>query len=515
MLGAIYTRVMSPQVDTQSGTLRGEQRAQHQVFRGIPYAKPPVGERRFRAPEAPEPWAGVREARAFGASAMQGAAFAPGVLAEGAQSEDCLYLNVYTPAADQAKRPVLVWIHGGAFTVGSAATPLYDGGPLVELADVVVVTLNYRLGALGYLSFGEQAERLGVVENRGQLDQIAALRWVQTNIERFGGDPANVTVFGESAGGTAVSLLLATPSARGLFVRAIVQSGTGPLTLPGEERAGPTREALLRALELPSNAAERLLTLPVEAFMRGQARVEANPNGWPHFQPLLERALFPAQPGVLLARGEGSAVPLIVGTNRDEWNLFALMAMQDWAAPLDDAEASALLERKLPASAVGQGAGLLAAYRESRREHGLPHGNRALLRAIEGDLRFRIPSLRFVEQYLRLQPETFVYLFSYASPALGGALGACHALELPFVFGSYGAPGQDKFAGTGETVVALSRAIMQSWTSFARAGRPEASAYGKWERYGIERRSTLEFADASKLVDDAFGVERRAWDGVI
>lgn len=512
---AIYTHAMSPQVETQYGTIEGERRHGHSVFRGIPYAKPPLGKLRFAAPEEPEGWSGVRSARNFGASAMQGAMFAPGVVAEGPQAEDCLYLNVFTPAIDQGKRPVLFWIHGGAFTVGSASSPLYDGGPLVESSDVVLVTINYRLGALGYLPFGEAGERWGAVDNRGQHDQIAALRWVQTNIERFGGDPGNVTLFGESAGGTAVSLLLATPAARGLFARAIVQSSTGPLTLPSADRADRTRAALARTLELGGDGGERLCDVPIAALMQAQAKLEANAAGWPHFYPVLDRQLMPEQPRELLASGRASNVPLITGTNRDEWNLFALMSLPDWNKPLSDSEAIAYIERHLPAHAAGGGCALLDAYRLSRSQRGLAHGTRALLRALEGDLRFRIPSLRFAEHYARLQPDTFVYLFTYESPALGGALGACHALELAFVFGTYETPNQDKFAGAGPTVVALSRAMMGSWSSFARGGAPQAEAYGAWSRYELERRSTLEFAAEPQLVDDAYGEERRAWDGIL
>ena len=506
---------MSLQVETQHGKIEGERRRAHSAFRGIPYAKPPLGRLRFAAPEPPEPWAGVRPAHAFGAAALQGWVFAPGAGAEGPQSEDCLYLNVYTPAADGGKRPVLFWIHGGAFTVGAGSMPTYDGGPLAELGDAVVVTINYRLGALGYLPFGDAGAKWGAVDNRGQLDQIAALRWVQTNIERFGGDPGNVTIFGESAGATAVSLLLATPSARGLFARAIAQSGTGPLLLPRADRAESVRGALMTALELGADHYEALREVPADAFQRAQAKVESRLELWPHFYPVVDGTLLPEQPRDLIAHQGGGNVPLILGTNRDEWNLFALMSLGDWAKPLDEADAIAHLERILPANAAGAGRPLLEAYRSSRSQRGLAHGTRALVRAIEGDLRFRIPSLRFAEHYLRFQPATRVYLFTQESPALAGALGACHGLELPFVFGTHDLPNQDKFAGSGEVVAALSRTIMQSWTSFAASSEPRADAYGSWPHYDVERRVTLELGPEPRLVDDAFGEERRAWQGVI
>jgi para-nitrobenzyl esterase len=508
-------RSMPPTVQTEYGALAGEQRAGHVVFRAIPYAKPPVGKLRFRAPEPPEPWSGVRSSPAFGASAMQGAMFAPGVLAEGPQNEDCLYLNVFTPAVDGAKRPVMFFIHGGAFTVGAGSMPLYDGAALAEQHDVVLVTINYRLGALGYLPFGPEGARWGAADNRGQLDQIAALRWVQGNIERFGGDPARVTIFGESAGGTAVNLLLATPSARGLFSRAIVQSGTGPLQLPLAEQAERTRVSMLRALDFPANASERLAQLPIEQLMEAQAKVESDAKSWPHFYPVVDGTMLPAQPGELLASGQGSAVPLIIGTNRDEWNLFAIVNMAQWNSPLSDGDAMAKLEAHLPASAAGSSRIIFDAYRRSRKERGLAHGNRAILRAIEGDLRFRIPSLRFAEHYLPQQSETYAYLFTYESPALNGLLGACHALELPFVFGTHTLPNQDKFAGRSETVDALSRTMMSAWTSFAHGRAPSAESFGSWARYDVQSRHTLELGAEPKLAADPYGEERRAWDGVI
>jgi para-nitrobenzyl esterase len=272
---------------------------------------------------------------------------------------------------------------------------------------------------------------------------------------------------------------------------------------------------MLRTLELGADQYEQLRDLPVATLMRAQASVEANPVGWPHFNPVLDRLLLPEQPGALLAAGKASTVPLILGTNRDEWNLFALMSLPDWNKPLSDAEAVANMERKLPTSAAGAAAQLLAAYRTSRSQRGLAHGNRALLRAFEGDLRFRIPSLRFAEHYVKQQPATFVYLFTYESPALAGALGACHALELPFVFGTYDSPVQEKFAGAGDMVSALSATMMEAWTRFAAGEEPRASGVSSWARYDLERRPTLEFAAESRPVDDAYGDERSAWDGLL
>lgn len=503
-------------VVTASGKLVGSTRGAHAVFRGIPFAKPPVGRLRFRAPEPVEPWTGVRSAKEFGPSSLQGLVFAPGVSAEGPVSEDCLYLNVYTPRADGQQRAVMFFIHGGAFTVGTAATPLYDGAKLAEEHDVVVVTTNYRVGALGYLSLGEAGARWGAVDNCGQHDQIAALRWVRDNIASFGGDPGNVTIFGESAGGTAVCLLLATPSARGLFHRAISQSSVGALKLRTSEQVAPFTSAYLSALELTEASSESLLQLPAEQLMRAQAAVESKLSGWPHFSPCLDQPLFGGQhPQDLIAGGQGSDVPLLIGTNRDEWNLFALNSLPEWTKHMEDAEATSRIARKLPEAKAGAAAALVEAYRVSRRERGLAHGNRALLRALEGDLRFRIPSLRFADLYRERVPETYLYLFTYESPALRGELGACHALELPFVFGTYDGPNQERFAGQGDTVVELSRTIRESWTNFAKTGNPTSSRVASWPQYEPTRRATLELSAEVQVVDDAYGSERKAWDDVI
>lgn len=509
---------MSLIIETQYGRVEGR-RASGQAgcaaFLGIPYAKPPLGALRFRPPEPPEPWSSVRPAHAYGASAMQGLMFAPGVLAEGKQSEDCLYLNVFTPQTDGSKRPVLFWIHGGAFTVGSASSPLYDGAKLAAQHDVVVVTINYRIGALGYLSFGEEGKRWGAVDNRGQYDQLAALRWVRDNIERFGGDPGNVTLFGESAGGGAVCLLVAIPAARGLFHRAISQSSAIGLKMWTSAQAAPVTRTMLGALELSARDAERMNELPIEQLMAAQARTEADERTWPQFYPVMDGELIPAQPGELLALGQSSQVPLLIGVNRDEWNLFALMQIVDWSKPLDDAQAIERFRAKLPPEAAHAAPLLYEVYRASRKERGLAHGGRALLRALEGDLRFRLPSLRFAEQHVRQGAPTYSYLFSYESPALMGTLGACHALELPFVFGTYDKPNQDKFVGAGEVVEQLSATMRESWVSFARSGKPAAAAYGAWPEYELTRRQTVEFAANTRVVDDPYGEERKAWEGLV
>ncbi len=504
---------MNPRVETEYGLLAGEARAGHLAFLGIPYAAPPLGALRFAPPTQPEAWSGVREATKYGPSSLQGSTMAAGLGAEGSESEDCLYLNVFTRALGARKRPVLFWIHGGAYTVGSSGVPLYDGGPLVELGDVVLVTHNYRLGAFGFLDLGEQSERFGALPNVAILDHLAALEWVQRNIERFGGDPDNVTVFGESAGASSAATMLIAPAARTLFRRTIAQSPAIYPTLPSRERSAETTHRLLAKLELAPGDVERLRSLPAAQINAAQRAIEADGLGWRAFFPVRHAASLPREPDEVFADPSTPKRPLIVGSNRDEWNLFDAPNIARWNQPLAREALVAKVCRLVAGLDAGRAAQLCETYERSRRELGLPHHERALLRAIEGDLRFRMAAVRLAELHLRAEMPVHVYMFTYESPALRGALGACHALELPFVFGTYRAPLQDRFAGSGPSVEALSATLMQSWLSFAEYGRPELPA--DFLRYELNTRPTMLFDRQCRLARDPLGEERAAWEGLL
>jgi para-nitrobenzyl esterase len=502
---------MSTQVQTREGRVLGEQREGHLAFRGIPYALPPVAARRFRAPEPLPAWNGVHDARKFSASAPQGGSDTPWMEAPAPHSEDCLYLNVYTPSC-AGKRPVLFWIHGGGFVLGSGSSELYDGGPLCQRGDVVVVTINYRLGALGYLYLAEHGgERIGASSNLGQLDQIAALRWVQANVEAFGGDPENVTIFGESAGSMAVCTLLAMPAARGLFQRAIAQSGASLEFMQPSAAAEITGE-FLRALELDADRIELLQELDVSQLLVAQRLPSLRRRGGMGYGPVVDPATLPLQPGEAIASGLCADVPLLIGTNRDEINLFRMAALRELDKPMEDGRALDVLTKQLPHQYSEQLRQLLQVYRSSRERHGLPHSNRALIGALESDAFFRIPSIRFAEAYRARQPHTFMYLFTYESPSMRGALRACHALELPFVFGTLDAPFQDRFAGRGPTVHALSETMMDAWLSFAKTGNPSSQRAGDWVPYDTRRRATMIFDRQTRLEDAPYEEERAAWD---
>jgi para-nitrobenzyl esterase len=464
------------------------------VFRGVPYAQPPVGKLRFRPPEAPLPWDGVRPAIAFAKAPIQNPiqlAALPG-MDVGETDEDALYLNVWTPGLDGARRPVMVWIHGGAFVLGAGHQAMYDGAPLARRGDVVVVTINYRLGAFGFLAVDEAG-------NVGIRDQIAALEWVRDNIASFGGDPGNVTIFGESAGGMSVGTLLGSPRAEGLFAKAIPQSGSTANALDpglGEE----VRDALFAKLGV--TGADELIDVPADTILEAQVQVSMqfmlnNRVGTMPFQPAVDGDVVPARPIESVREGRSADVAILVGSCLDEMKLFALM--DPTLSSLDDDALRARVEAQ-----VGEGApALLEAYRSSR-----PDASSAdIWQAISTDFMFRIPALRLAEAH----PGSYVYLFTWPSPAMDGALGACHAIEIPFVFGTLDAPNMGPFVGAGPEAEALSHKVMDAWLSFARDGRPVSPDLPEWPAYDETRRSIMLLGKECTVESDPYGSEREAW----
>lgn len=493
---------MDPIVETTHGKIRGLREGGLSIFRGIPFAAPPVGPLRFRAPEPAAPWAGVRDATRFGPSAPQRPVpfdFLDG-MDVGPTDEDCLTLNVTTPAADGARRPVLVWIHGGAFTIGSGSQRMYDVRPLAKRGDVVVATVNYRLGALGFLLL-EDAE---AAPNAGLLDQVAALRWLRANAAAFGGDPANVTIFGESAGGMSVGCLLGMPAAYGLFDRAVPMSGAAH-QVNDAATARRVRADFCRELGAADGDLAALRAAPVDAILAAQARAETAYAGAPirmGFRPSVDGRSLPVRPIERIRDGLSADVPVLVGATRDEWKLFGLMDPE--AFKLDD---EALL-RRVEARVPGHGAALVEAYRAAR-----PGASPAdLFFAIETDRLFRIPAVRLAEAQSAHQAKTFAYLFTWESPMLGGRLGACHGIDVPFVFGLIGTSGAEKFAGGGPAASALSDAALGAWLGFARSGDPGHPGLPSWPRFEAARRATMVLGQTCQVLDDPLGAERAAWE---
>jgi len=468
-------------VSTDAGCLRGRQLGSVKAFLGVPYAASPVGERRWRPPQPPEPWEGVRDAAAFGPACPQIRPIFDQPIPE--WDEDCLTLNVWTPTLDpEAKLPVMVWIHGGGLISGSGSQPLYDGQFLASQGEVIVVTINYRLAQLGFLAhplLSAESEH-DVSGNYGLLDQIFALRWVRRNIKSFGGDPGNVTIFGESAGASSVCALLVSPLAEGLFHKAIFQSGVCPNTRPlrgsgpqGEESAEAQGERFARALgcaEAPDVLAcmrskpprEILETLPANGglFHRGE-----------DYRPTVDGYVLREEPWEAIAAGRHRNVPLIAGTTADEASLFT-----DVLGIRTRAQFEALV-RRIFGEAADRVLQLYPASAYPRVKDALD--------ALVTDWVFVCPTRRLVRAVSREQPHVYLYQFTHVPP-IGRLLriGAYHGAELEFLFGTLRVL---RRIPPYPQELALSEAMMAYWTSFAWTGDPNARGEEgdrpRWPRY--------------------------------
>lgn len=489
------------------------------AFRGIPFARPPVGELRFQPPQPPAAWSGVRDAKDFAPIAYQQEVLLP-VLGKlwrwlrGNQSEDCLYLNVWTPGGPPARRPVMVWIHGGGFLFGSGTFLLYRGRELARRGDVVVVTLNYRLGVLGFLDPRELGapRDAGFVPNLGLRDQLAALRWVQENIAGFGGDPDNITVFGQSAGAMSVGALLAAPAAQGLFHRAILQSGAAHHISTGDDSARYGRR-FLRHLGLETFDPRVLQDLSPKQLLKAQTQaIPGIPaRGLLPWQPTVGDDLLPRPPLDAIADGAASGVELIVGTNHDEWAFFTparpSLRTLTWQQLERHAE-RILREHRIEGIT---GAEALAVYRASRKEE-LDSPYRLYV-ALRTDEVFRIPAQQLLETQAPHQPRIFCYRLDFPVPALSSTLGACHGADLPLVFGTHTHPALLPFFLASGEARRLSDAIQDAWSSFARRGSPSHSSVGPWAPWEPVARKTMILDQDCRLERAPREAERRLWLG--
>jgi para-nitrobenzyl esterase len=492
---------MQLDVQTRSGCVRGLTRAGVSAFLGIPYAHPPVAERRLALPEPPTAWSGTRECTQLPPAPPQSSnplISMLGIAPVTPTSEDCLYLNIWTPAADDARRPVLVWIPGGAFIGGTASTPVYDGARLAARGDVVVVSLSYRVGLLGFL------HTEGVPANLGLRDQVRALRWIQDEIARFGGDPARVSVFGESAGAGSIVALLGMPEARGLFQRAIVQSAAPEGMIDLEESA---RRAglLLGRLGIEPGDVEGLRSVGIDRVLRAQEDCVARDGPFEHnmlFVPVIDGQSLPRRPSAAIHDGAAQDIALIIGTTEEE---LALYATSPAMRAFDQAQLVSWSQRRADAAA-------LDAYRRSRRARGADSSPAALFTAMESDRTVRWPAARLAAWQRKHQPQTYMYLFTWRSPILEGALGSCHALDLPFTFGNLDAPGMREFAGAGPAAERLATDLMDAWCAFARRGDPSHGRIGPWPAYDASERWTMQLGPSSGARAAPLEAERAVWD---
>ena len=490
VLGPSLARAQGvPVARPPAGALRGLERDGVMAFKGIPYAAPPVGALRFRPPGPAPAWNGVRDATRAGAASIQTIPPWAAWLYDqpASMDEDCLTLNLWTPGLE-GRRPVMVWIHGGAWRTGEGAAAGNDGAALSRLGDVVVVTVNYRLNALGFLAHPDLRDPgTGAAANWGVQDQVAALRWVRDNIAAFGGDPGNVTLFGQSAGGTSVANIAQNPANRGLVHKMIIQSGAffGPPALPDVAGAAAYAEALAARLSttvagLKAVPARRLHDTEL-AFAREWG---AQHGGRVPVLPIAGGVVIPQPPRAAPL----PAMPLLIGTVRDEGVFWFDLVGPDGKPvpgsrpPADEASLlvmlRALMAGNRPSSAGMAPEAVLERYKAAAAGRGTPTDPRSLWVALYTDLGFRVDATEVARAHARAgQP---VFLYEFAHPLAAPAHGVPHCAEIPFVFGTNADPYFAAKSGTGPAEAALARAMMQGWARFARDGAPSSDEGGAW-----------------------------------
>lgn len=507
-------------VETTFGPVRGVADDDVHVWRGIPYAQAPVGELRWRRARDPQPWTTVRAATSFGDVCPQPVMPVIDLGAGASQDEDCLYLNIWAPAGaavGQARRPVLVWLHGGAYICGSGSQPLYDGAALVRASvredqPALVVTLNYRMGALGFAEWGEEIGD----SNCGLSDVLQALRWVRANIERFGGDPEQVTVFGESAGGGLVTTLLAVPAAEGLFARAISQSSPAT-SVYHLERGLRHTDMLLTELGAPADVTPaQLRELPVQALVDASVRVfnevPVRYAGTIAYTPVVDGDLVPEHPLQAIREGRALDVPLLIGTNRDETSLFKWMKTP--LMPVTGAQVDAMFEliaQERPELAIPADDVVAEAYPGRVRD---PEKSSARSMGVSRDLAFRMPAVWIAEAHSHRAP-VYLYRYDWATPlfrALG--IGATHATELPYVWGNPASSKADISYRLGgrKTGLAVTTRMQQRWLAFAATGNPTAAdSTARWQPYDPADQHSLLIGATDTAVTSLDRNLLRAW----
>jgi para-nitrobenzyl esterase len=516
------TESPGPVVTMTTGRLRGVTDGPVHVFRGVPYGESTAGENRFRPARQPAPWTGIRDASRYAPRAYQ--PFRPmipeigdALTGGGPMSEDCLHLNIWTPAVT-GRRPVMVWFHGGGQRTGSGNSIFYDGRELARNHDVVVVTTTHRLNAFAHLwlaGIPATGERFADCTNLGLRDLVLALEWVHDNISRFGGDPGNVTIFGQSGGGGKTAMLTGFPAAKGLFHRAIILSTLAETAITGldPERAVEAAELLLSRLNIPPADAARLLTLPPQRIIDalgseagGQAGATAPSQDISlRFVPVVDGKTLPAHP--FEPPSELSAtIPILTGANECEGIPYSNPGHQYWTSePEDDQSLRTRLQQIVPMSDA-DAVRMVALYR-SRRPNDTPGDLAAVMAGDNSAL--RLASYTLAERkFAQGRAPVYLYRFNWRSPVRNGKLRSMHCMELPFVFDH---PDLIHFmTGTGEDRYGLARQMSAAFVAFARTGNPNHSGIPRWDPWNPQRWPTMVFDRETSAVDDPWGEERRA-----
>jgi para-nitrobenzyl esterase len=509
----------SPVVETASGRVVGVTSDGVHVFKGIPYGASTAGANRFMPPRKPEPWAGVREATVYAGRSPQAAANPQrpelatvwGPVDTLAVGEDCLTLHVWTPALDNSKRPVMVWLHGGAFSYGSANSPRYDSTRLARRNDVVVIAVNHRLNVFGHLDLSQiGGERFAQSGNTGLLDLVQALEWVREHAARFGGDPGNVTIFGQSGGGGKASALLAMPRAKGLFHKAIIQSGAS-VRFAERERTTRLAEAVLKYLGLRADQLAALQALPLARLQEAVAPAQATlPRAkYPlldryNFGPVIDGSVLPSQPFDPAAPAVSDDVPIMIGGTKDESSIFLAPDEAVWSRALSEDEL-----RKRIASVAGDATNSLLAYYKRRDPAASPSDR--LITALTAS-NFGVRSGLLAERKAAgARAPVWMYGFDWETPAFDGRLKAPHSVDVPFVFDTLGVIGEHHRKSGAQS---LADRVSRTWATFARTGDPANDAIPEWPAYAAGRRATMLLDEECRVVDDPDGEVRPLWSKV-
>jgi para-nitrobenzyl esterase len=491
-----------PVIETAQGKLRGASIDGINIFKGIPYAR----SARFQPPQPVASWSGVRDALALGASAPQPkrAAEVPWwnwISGRQPQSEDCLVLNVFAPASTaERKLPVMFFLHGGGFTTGSASALGYDGTQLARRGDVVVVSINHRLNLFGFLYLAELAgPAYADSGNVGMLDCVAALQWVRQNISAFGGDPGNVTIFGQSGGASKVAVLMAAPAAHGLFHKAIIQSASSLIRMVMPEQATASAKALC---DVAGVTADKLRDVPVDALLAARQTVVARAGGADPWRPVMDGRFLPTHPFDPEAPALSKKVPLIIGTADTEQTFFLGASDRNFA--LDRSEAIARIARFV-GIADGEAVRLFEDYSAS---HAGASPSEIMAYVMSDQMYRRNDTLAADLRARQGGAPTYSYLITWRSPVMGGKLKSPHTVCIPFVFGTHevAAP----MIGSGAAQAALSAKMMGAWTSFVRTAVPTASGLPAWTPYDTEKRPTMIFDDECGIENDPRQADRLA-----
>jgi para-nitrobenzyl esterase len=501
---AAQSRTPGATVKTATGSLRGYIDNGVHVFKGVPYAASTAGANRFLPPQTRQPWTDVRDATQWGQRPPQILGGEPAEMLptdpREPLGEDCLVMNIWTPNPAAGRRPVMVWLHGGGYASGSGSYGIYEGRELARKHDVVSVSVNHRLNILGFLYLAQYGGKWASASNVGMLDIVAALEWVRDNIAAFGGDPRNVTIFGQSGGAGKVSTLMAMPAARGLFHRAIAQSGMALQAIPAAQ-AVKTTEQILQRLKITPDRLDQLQTLPF-AQLIDVLRPAPGVAPLPAAGPVLDGTSLPVHPFDPTAPAQSASVPFITGTTTTEMTFFT---PDDQLLPIDDATLRQRVKGLLKVDDAEAGR-MIALYRQNQpgRDN------------IDVYLRMETDNSRFrtgVETQAELKAAqrgapVYLYRFEYYSPVRQGRLKAMHCMEIPFVFDNLEAG--KIYTGISPAAQRLADRMSAAWVAFARTGNPNHRGIPQWPAFDSTRRATMVFGDEAKVVNDPGGKERLA-----